>query len=142
MYETIQIFYYYLTELLAKSYWARDIIFLFVDGRDPKVATLAWLQAYNGVDTGRYLWAEPLPAHSGTIMGGMVLDLSIPQFTHLQLQYIGVNGLLPNLDVFNLFVRLCEKHDVKVQIQSSKFDTTDDKGLKTLWRGAFAQVSN
>jgi hypothetical protein len=83
--------------ILAKSYWARDLIFLFVDGRDPQVATLAWLQAYNGIDTGRYLWAEPLTGHSGAIIGGMVLDLSVPRFTHLQLQYIGVSKIYIDL---------------------------------------------
>lgn len=77
--------------VLAKSYWARDIIFLFVDGRDPNTATLAWLQAYNGADTGRYLWAESLSAHSGIIIGGMVLDLSVSHFTHFQIQYTGVS---------------------------------------------------
>jgi glycosylphosphatidylinositol transamidase len=124
----------------GKSYWARDIIFLFVDGRDANVATLSWLQAYNGIDTGRYLWAEPLTGHSGTIIGGMVLDLSVPRFTHLQLQYIGVNGLLPNLDVFNLFVRLCEKHDVNVVIRGDA--KTKQKNVDNLWQGAFTQVSN
>ncbi|KAI6170416.1 Glycosylphosphatidylinositol anchor attachment 1 protein [Aphelenchoides bicaudatus] len=124
----------------SKSYWARDIIFLFVDGRDPQVATLSWLQAYNGIETGRYLWAESLTGHSGTIIGGIVLDLSVPRFTHMKLEYIGVNGLLPNLDVFNLFVRLCEKHDVNVIIRGN--EKVKHKNLDNFWQGAFSQAFN
>ncbi|KAI6238289.1 hypothetical protein M3Y99_00707500 [Aphelenchoides fujianensis] len=124
-----------------QNYWARDLIFLFVDGADANSGTLAWLQAYNGEEPNKYLHAAPLPTHSGTIVGGIVLDLSMPEFTHFQIQYLGVNGLLPNLDVFNLFVRLCDKHGVTSIIQHHH-GRGKYANVEILWRGVFAQAFN
>ncbi|KAI6204381.1 hypothetical protein M3Y94_00667800 [Aphelenchoides besseyi] len=124
-----------------KNYWARDLIFLFVDGVDPQTATLAWLSAYNGEEPHKFVKAEELPTHSGTIVGGMVLDLAIPEFTHFHLHYIGINGLLPNLDVFNLFVRLCEKHNVEAIIQNHN-GGGNRAHAETLWRGVLDQAFN
>lgn len=74
----------------AKFYWARDFIFLFVDGSDPFTATQAFLAAYNG-DTLDYVDYEPLETNSGAFIGGIALDIATEQFSHLQVQYISVS---------------------------------------------------
>lgn len=68
-------------------YWARDIIFLFVDPYP--VAMEAWLSAFHGY-TINNLIANPLPRRSGTITGVYIFDLAGTNFDYLDIKFFGV----------------------------------------------------
>lgn len=88
---------------LAKSYWARDLVFLFVDGREPLTGTQAFLAAYNGDPLASVVY-DPLETNSGFLIGGLCLDLEYDFSAFYQVQYVSVScTCLPAL-YFALFV--------------------------------------
>ncbi|KAL3102157.1 hypothetical protein niasHS_003566 [Heterodera schachtii] len=135
-----------------QSYWARDLIFLFIDGGD-KVAAEAWFADYHGH---RHPFIKPLGGdaddlhlelHGGQIIGAYVLDFSGTIFSHIDLQFSMVNGKLPNMDLLNLCVLLVEKAGTVTSIhgvpQNRGMDDEDyQKSAKTVIRGILAQSMN
>ena len=77
---------------LGQSYWARDLIFLFVDGGD-KIAAEAWFADYHGhhhpfiQSSGGDDADFHLELHGGQIIGAFVLDFSGNVFSQVDLQF-------------------------------------------------------
>ena len=120
-----------------RNFWSRDIAFV-VPAFD-MVGMQAWLNAYSalphidGFDSSKAsdfkLAAAPLDARCGAMQAAIVLELgpvaSPPRF---DLRLEGVNGLMPNLDLVNLVVRVSEKHGVPISLQNR----TDPKNMKSV----------
>ena len=66
-----------------------------------------------GKDNGRLLVADviadDLPGRSGAIQAAINLELPSEKVRYLNLKLEGLNGQLPNLDLFNLAVRLSRR---------------------------------
>uniref|UniRef100_A0A914I5W9 Palmitoyltransferase n=1 Tax=Globodera rostochiensis TaxID=31243 RepID=A0A914I5W9_GLORO len=135
-----------------QSYWARDLIFLFVDGGE-KVAAEAWFSEYHGH---RHPFIQSLDGearsrleiHGGQIVGAFALDFSGSLLSHIDVQYSMVNNKLSNLDLVNLCVLLVEKagsvtsiHGV-LQHRGSTDEYDYKKSAETVLRGILAQSMN
>lgn len=94
----------------AKNYWAKDIIFLVND--QDLVGTQAWLNAYHDMRSNGVLQSTPLPASSGPIQAAVNLELTSSHMTSVDIKVEGMNGQLPNLDLFNVAVELCTRESV------------------------------
>lgn len=100
-----------------KSYWAKDIIFLFTDLDE--IGTLAWLDAYHE-STSKYIVGEPLEGRSGPIQAAINLELPLEKVGYYNLLLEGLNGQLPNLDLVNLVVRLVLREQGQVVLHHVK----------------------
>ncbi|EAW06904.1 GPI-anchor transamidase subunit GAA1 [Aspergillus clavatus NRRL 1] len=84
------------------SLWSKDIIFLITP--DSKSGTQAWVDAYHDMQPAS---VQPLPLKSGALQGGLVIEYPFDhRFESLHIVYDGVNGQLPNLDLFNTAVSI------------------------------------
>ncbi|KAJ5659882.1 hypothetical protein N7507_006333 [Penicillium longicatenatum] len=84
------------------SLWSKDIIFLFTP--DSKSGTQAWIDAYHDLHPAS---VHPLPLKSGALQGALVIEYPFEhRFRNLHIVYDGVNGQLPNLDLFNTAVAI------------------------------------
>ncbi|KAL4787204.1 Gaa1-like protein [Aspergillus varians] len=84
------------------SLWSKDIIFVFPP--DSKSGTQAWVDAYHDMQPAT---VQPLPLKSGALQGGLVIEYPFDhRFESLHIVYDGVNGQLPNLDLFNTAVSI------------------------------------
>ena len=82
--------------------WSKDIIFLFPP--DSKTGTQAWIDAYHDLHPAS---VQPLPLKSGALQGALVIEYPFDhRFKTLHIVYDGVNGQLPNLDLFNTAVAI------------------------------------
>lgn len=99
----------------SKNYWAKDIIFLISD--QDLVGTQAWLNAYHDVRTSDVLISSPLLASSGPIQAAVNLELHTSQMSSIDIKIEGLNGQLPNLDLFNVAVELCTRESVTPTFQ-------------------------
>lgn len=116
----------------SQSYWAKDIIILFVD--QGKYGMSAWVDAYHDTDLMSvkknndyslgYISYQDLIERSGPLQAGIVLELFTRKFTKLDIKILGMNGQLPNLDLFNLVVELSARESVTPYIngKSIPFD--------------------
>lgn len=102
----------------TKSYWAKDVIILFVDHGE--YGTSAWLDSYYDVrfkpDSTLFaynnLHYESLPDRSGPIQAAIILELNGRQFARMNVKIQGMYGQLPNLDLFNLVIELAARESV------------------------------
>lgn len=104
----------------TKSYWAKDVIILFVDRDNYGLST--WLDSYYDVrfKTGFKrmshgkdgIYYDLLPDRSGPIQAAIVLELNDRQFTRVNIKIQGMYGQLPNLDLFNLVVEMSARESV------------------------------
>ncbi|KAJ5086915.1 hypothetical protein NUU61_008222 [Penicillium alfredii] len=84
------------------SLWSKDIIFLITP--DSKSGTQAWIDAYHDMHPES---VQPLPLKSGALQGALVIEYPFDHhFNTLHIVYDGVNGQLPNLDLFNTAVSI------------------------------------
>lgn len=88
----------------SKNYWAKDIVFLI--GDQESLGIFAWLEAYHEAEKNNVLDYGFLPARSGQIQGGLNLEIHGKEITTLEIKIEGLNGQLPNLDLFNVAVEL------------------------------------
>ncbi|GMT00481.1 hypothetical protein PENTCL1PPCAC_22655, partial [Pristionchus entomophagus] len=90
------------------SHWSRDIFFVFVDGGEEGLD--AWLEEYYGLDT-RNKKEEEMKGRGRFVVGALVLET--PEY--LARKYVvdvkvnGMNGQLPNLDLFNSVARIAHR---------------------------------
>lgn len=130
-----------LTKYFAtKSYWAKDVIVLFVDQGEHGLT--AWLDAYHDINFKNDLLVkdrankervhyDPLIATSGPIQGAIVLDLMGTKFSRMNIKIQGMFGQLPNLDLFNTVVEIATRETVtpyfygKTLPYGSEFSTGD-----------------
>lgn len=93
-----------------KNYWAKDIIFLVSD--EGLVGTQAWLNAYHDVGPNGVLVHEPLSGTSGPIQAAVNLEIDSRLISLIDVKIEGLNGQLPNLDLFNVAVELCTRESL------------------------------
>ena len=61
--------------------------------------------------------AGDLMGRSGSIQAAVNLEIPDANLRHLDIKIQGLNGQLPNLDLVNLVVRLCQRERVEISIQ-------------------------
>lgn len=97
---------------VREKYWAKDVIFLVTDHE--QLGVQAWLEAYHGVSCGsdNTLDHGKLRGRAGAIQAAINLELHSVRIGAVDLKIEGLNGQLPNLDLFNLAARICAKEGI------------------------------
>ncbi|XP_074035846.1 glycosylphosphatidylinositol anchor attachment 1 [Leptinotarsa decemlineata] len=92
-----------------EKYWAKDIIFLITEHE--QLGIQAWLEAYHGVTCGNEdtLYHGDLRGRAGAIQAAINLELHSERIGQMDIKIEGLNGQLPNLDLFNLASKMCAK---------------------------------
>jgi glycosylphosphatidylinositol transamidase len=123
------------------SLWSKDIIFL-VTG-DSTSGSQAWVDAYHDGHDERYV--ESLKIKSGALQGAVAIDYPAGPWGHrydkLHIVYDGVNGQLPNLDLFNTAVQVASGQmglGCVIQRMWSHTNTYQER-LQTMLRGMISQ---
>ncbi|KAH9826608.1 GPI-anchor transamidase GAA1, partial [Teratosphaeria destructans] len=90
------------------SIWSKDIIVLIPE--DSTYGPEAWVSAYHStsLEATASRNVSALPIKSGALQGAVALDYPVGPWGHrfdkLDIQYDGINGALPNLDLLNTAV--------------------------------------
>ncbi|XP_052060128.1 glycosylphosphatidylinositol anchor attachment 1 protein-like [Mytilus californianus] len=127
-----------------KPYWAKDIIFLATDHE--QFGMQAWLNGYHDISSD-YISPGDLMGRSGSIQAALNLEIPDSNLKHLDIKIQGLNGQLPNLDLVNLVVRLCQRERVEVSIHKQKdyYDAESVDGykhsLKTMMKMMWSHAS-
>lgn len=120
------------------SLWSKDIIVLIT--ADSRAGPQAWVDAYH--DEHPYPSVESLPIKSGALQGVVVVDKALNhQFESLHIVYDGINGQLPNLDLFNTAVSIASGQmgiGVSLQRMWNHKDSYRER-LQTMLRGMVSQ---
>jgi glycosylphosphatidylinositol transamidase len=123
------------------SLWSKDIIFLVP--ADSTIGPQAWVDAYHNEHDERYV--ESLKIKSGALQGAVAVDYPAGPWGHrydkLHVVYDGVNGQLPNLDLFNTAVQIAGGQmgiDCAIQGQFGQEDSYKER-LTTMFRGMLSQ---
>ncbi|KAL5334734.1 Gaa1-like protein [Aspergillus crustosus] len=119
------------------SLWSKDIIILFPP--DSKSGTKAWIDAYHDMQPPT---VQPLPLKSGALQGGLVIEYPFDhRFEYLHIVYDGVNGQLPNLDLFNTAVSIAGgQMGIGSRLQEMwEHNGSYEKRLQTMLRGMIKQ---
>ena len=119
------------------SLWSKDIIILIT--ADSKAGPQAWIDAYHDEHTSS---VAPLPIKSGALQGAVIVDNALNHnFDSLHILYDGINGELPNLDLFNTAVSVASGQlGIRVSLQRM-WDHKDSyvERLQTVLRGMVSQ---
>jgi glycosylphosphatidylinositol transamidase len=121
------------------SLWSKDIIFLVT--HDSVAGPQAWVDAYHS--TNSPYAAEDLTLMSGALQGAVCFDYPFDhRFETLHVAYDGINGQLPNLDLFNTAVSIASgQMGIGASIQGMhKHDDSYQQRLLTLIKGMSSQV--
>ncbi|CAF0791830.1 unnamed protein product [Adineta steineri] len=102
--------------LHRKPYMAKDIILLFPTAQEN--GTRAWLDAYFNSKPD----SIPLDAHAGSIQAGLALEFPHEKFYSIDLRHNGINGQLPNLDLINTVIQLCDKNSIAASLYNIYVD--------------------
>ncbi|KAF2096916.1 Glycosylphosphatidylinositol:protein transamidase, GAA1 component [Rhizodiscina lignyota] len=123
------------------SLWSKDIIFLLPF--DSASGSQAWVDAYH--DAHDPLHVQPLSIKSGALQGAIAVDYPAGPWGHrfekLHIVYDGVNGQLPNLDLFNTAVNIASGQmgiGTTLQRMWHHSDSYRDR-LMTMLRGMLSQ---
>jgi glycosylphosphatidylinositol transamidase len=119
------------------SLWSKDIIFLITP--DSHSGAQAWVDSYHDTQPSS---VEPLPLKSGAIQGAIAVDYPLDhRFESLHVIYDGVNGQLPNLDLFNTAVSIASgQMGIRAHLQRMwNHDDSYQKRLETMLRGMMSQ---
>ena len=85
------------------SLWSKDIVILIT--ADSRAGPQAWVDAYHNEHIPSAV--TPLPVKAGALQGVVVIDNALDhRFESLHVVYDGINGQLPNLDLFNTAVSI------------------------------------
>ncbi|XP_074644324.1 GPI-anchor transamidase component GPAA1-like isoform X2 [Tubulanus polymorphus] len=130
------------------TYWAKDIIFLMTDHE--AIGTQAWLEAYHSTHS-KYIHSEDINGRAGSIQAAINIEIESSHIGYFDIRSEGLNGQLPNLDLINLCVRLCEKERMtpKLHHRGDYWNMDSKEGfqhsLKTylsmMWHQASGSVS-
>lgn len=123
------------------SLWSKDIIFLITE--DSTAGSQAWVDAYH--DAHDPSQVQSLSLKSGALQGAVALDYPAGPWGHrfekLHIVYDGINGALPNLDLFNTAVSIASGQmgiSCTLQRMYQHTDTYRDR-LTTMTRGMLSQ---
>ncbi|MCJ1392382.1 Glycosyl phosphatidyl inositol protein transamidase complex subunit [Xylographa bjoerkii] len=120
------------------SLWSKDIIFLI--SADSKAGPQAWVDAYHDAHSPPSV--ASLPLKGGALQGAIVVDNALDhRFESLHITYDGINGQLPNLDLFNTAVSIASgQMGIGVSLQRMwKHGDTYRERLQTMLRGMVSQ---
>lgn len=120
------------------SLWSKDIVILITG--DSRAGPQAWVDAYH--DEHIFPSVSPLPFKSGALQGVVVVDNALDhRFESLHIVYDGVNGQLPNLDLFNTAVSIASGQlGIGVSLQRMwKHNDSYRERLQTMLRGMVSQ---
>jgi GPI-anchor transamidase subunit GAA1 len=85
------------------SLWSKDIIFLVTP--DSTMGPQAWIDAYHSAHDANQV--QDLSLKSGALQGAVCIDYPFEhRFENFHVSYDGINGALPNLDLFNTAVSI------------------------------------
>lgn len=89
-----------------KNYWSKDLVFVITD--QEQLGIHAWIEAYfqGGQNDKSVLNAGNLPARAGALQAALNLEIQDLDCDYFDVKLEGLNGQLPNLDMFNLVQRL------------------------------------
>ncbi|VDN50214.1 unnamed protein product [Dracunculus medinensis] len=118
-------------------YWARDVIFVFVDGNIYGMA--AYLSAHHGT-TLPFMKFDRIKYHSGSIVGAFVINATGSVFDTMDIKYNMINGQLPNLDLINLMVRLADKFSLTSTVFNHEYESEWLDAMKTLKNAVVTQA--
>ena len=108
---------------------------------DSNAGPRAWVDAYH--DTHQSPGIDSLPLKSGALQGAIVIDYPFDhRFESIHILYDGVNGQLPNLDLFNTVVSIASGQmgiGVALQQMWKHSDSYRDR-LQTVLRGMLNQA--
>ncbi|UJR16249.1 hypothetical protein I4U23_003157 [Adineta vaga] len=107
--------------LNRKPYMAKDIILLFP--AQSENGTRVWLDAYFNTKPD----SIPLDAHAGSIQAGLALEFPHEKFYSIDLRHNGINGQLPNLDLINTIVHLCDKNSIPASFYDIYIDLSSNE---------------
>lgn len=120
------------------SLWSKDIIFLVTP--DSTAGPQAWVDAYHDAHSSPAV--SSLPLKSGALQGAVVIDYPFDhRWESLHIVYDGINGQLPNLDLFNTVVTITSNHlhiDCTLQKMWHHSNNYKDR-LQTMLRGMMNQ---
>ncbi|KAJ0420192.1 Gaa1-like protein [Aspergillus carlsbadensis] len=119
------------------SLWSKDIIFVLPP--DSRTGTQAWIDAYHDMQPST---VQPLPLKSGALQGGLVIEYPFNhRFENIHIVYDGVNGQLPNLDLFNTAVSIAGgQMGIGTRLQEMwEHNGSYEKRLQTMLRGMVKQ---
>ncbi len=120
------------------SLWSKDIIILITG--DSRAGPQAWVDAYHDEHTSPDV--APLPLKGGALQGVVVVDNALDHgFESLHIIYDGINGQLPNLDLFNTAVSVVSGQlGIGVSLQRMwKHNDSYQERLQTMLRGMVSQ---
>lgn len=107
--------------LHRKPYMSKDIILLFPAAQEN--GTRVWLDAYFNNNP----HSIPLDAHAGSIQAGLALEFPHEKFYSIDLRHNGINGQLPNLDLINTIVQLCDKNSISTSLYNIYVDLSSNE---------------
>ncbi|KFY17871.1 hypothetical protein V492_00331 [Pseudogymnoascus sp. VKM F-4246] len=120
------------------SLWSKDIIFLITP--DSRAGPQAWVDAYHDAHLSPGI--DALPLKGGALQGALAVDYPFDhRFESLHIVYDGVNGQLPNLDLFNTITNIATGQmgiGISLQQMWSHTDDYQDR-LQTMLRGMLRQ---
>ncbi|KAH8317445.1 hypothetical protein KR074_005072 [Drosophila pseudoananassae] len=98
-----------------KNYWAKDLIFLVTE--QEQLGMQAWLEAYHDGDrvpdaNRSYLQPGNLPARAGSLQAALNIEVQDLEIDYVDVRIEGLNGKLPNLDMFNLVQRIMAREGI------------------------------
>jgi glycosylphosphatidylinositol transamidase len=100
---------------------AKDIILLFPAAQEN--GTRVWLDAYFNTKPD----GLPLDAHAGSIQAGLALEFPHEKFYSIDFRHNGINGQLPNLDLINTIVQLCDKNSIATSLYNIYVDLSTNE---------------
>lgn len=119
------------------SLWSKDIIFLITP--DSRAGPQAWVDAYHDAHSSNI---ASLPLKSGALQGALAIDYPFDhRFESLHIVYDGVNGQLPNLDLFNTITAIASgQMGIRTSLQQmwKHSDSYQDR-LQAMLRGMLRQ---
>ena len=119
------------------SLWSKDIIILITPSST--AGAQAWVDAYHSAPSS----ASPaLPIKSGALQGVIVIENTLDHnFESLHILYDGINGQLPNLDLFNTAVSIASGQMGIAVVLQRMWQHRDSyrERLQTMLRGMVSQ---
>lgn len=101
--------------------WSKNIILVVPE--TPGLDLKKWVDSYH----------NDLELTGGTIESALILDYSMESdsFEYLDVEYIGLNGALPNLDLVNTAIHVAENEGVKVSVNGMKSFDKESSGFNS-----------
>lgn len=118
--------------------WSKDIIFLVTP--DSRAGPQAWVDAYHDAHSSPEI--DSLPLKAGALQGALAVDYPFDhRFESIHIVYDGVNGQLPNLDLFNTITNIATgQMGIGISLQQMWSHTNDYQDrLQTMLRGMLRQ---